>query len=304
MTSSASAGWSTAVDHRTRGLRGISLTPDTAQELERQLRFPFCSSTGRDRPVSSVSGRRSGSGTPLLAGCWPRSGSRRPNARRWTRSTGRPSSPREGSSGHPHAWTECADLARWIDRGPMHPEAPSSASRPSSLSTPIPATRSSRRARPCWPRRLPVTAWSCASSPAAKAVRRGSRRRVSATPGGAAWRLRRDPSPARNRAERRSSGCRRHAAWGRRVLSSWNFYRLIGSITGPPAHAVPGGSGPPSQVPIPGTMTEREGLRLGPSDMMRRIRTSGGVAVPVVGLVASTTPTGSLLGRPAQEKCS
>ncbi len=40
---------------------------------------------------------RSGSGTPLLAVSWPRSDSPRPSGRSWTRSTGPPCSPRDGS---------------------------------------------------------------------------------------------------------------------------------------------------------------------------------------------------------------
>jgi len=42
-------------------------------------------------------GPRSGSGTPPLAGCWPRSGSPRPSGRKWTRSTGPPCSPQDSS---------------------------------------------------------------------------------------------------------------------------------------------------------------------------------------------------------------
>jgi len=61
--------------------------------------------TGRDRPGTNVCGPRSGSGTPLLAGCWPRLGSPRPGGRRWTLSTGPPCSPRDSSDTRRSAWT-------------------------------------------------------------------------------------------------------------------------------------------------------------------------------------------------------
>ena len=53
--------------------------------------------TGRDRLGTNVCGPRSGSGTPLLAVYWPRSGSPKPSGRNWTRSTGTTCSPRDGS---------------------------------------------------------------------------------------------------------------------------------------------------------------------------------------------------------------
>ncbi|WP_443072583.1 zinc finger domain-containing protein [Streptomyces sp. RPT161] len=55
------------------------------------------SGNGRDRLGTNVCGQRSGTGTPLLAECWPRSGSPRPIGRKWTRCTGPTCSPRDGS---------------------------------------------------------------------------------------------------------------------------------------------------------------------------------------------------------------
>jgi hypothetical protein len=49
------------------------------------------------RGYTNVCGPRSGSGTSLLAVCWPRSGSPKPSGRNWTRSTGTTCSPRDGS---------------------------------------------------------------------------------------------------------------------------------------------------------------------------------------------------------------
>ncbi len=56
---------------------------------------------GRDHLGTNVCGPRSGTGTPLLAMCWPRSDSPKPSGRRWTRCTEPTCSPRGGSDTPP-----------------------------------------------------------------------------------------------------------------------------------------------------------------------------------------------------------
>ena len=64
------------------------------RDTQPRLRWGFW--TGRDRLGTNVCGPRSGSGTPLLAVCSPRSGSPR-TGRSWTPSTGTTCSPQDGS---------------------------------------------------------------------------------------------------------------------------------------------------------------------------------------------------------------
>jgi len=84
--------------------RGSEGEPELAFELLRRVwRQGYATEASlavldwRDRRGTNVCGPRSGIGTPLLAVCWPRSGSPRRSGRKWTRSPGPPCSPRDGS---------------------------------------------------------------------------------------------------------------------------------------------------------------------------------------------------------------
>ncbi len=97
VTSSATAAWSTA-DAARKGNRSWHSNCFAASGVRATRPRPrWRLWTGRDRPGMNVYGPRSGTGTSLLAVCWRRSGSRRPNGLKCTQCTGPPCSPRDGS---------------------------------------------------------------------------------------------------------------------------------------------------------------------------------------------------------------